>query len=92
VFTPGPNVLVVTFDQGLLAGPLNAANWFVRFSGRVMTVTSANAAGATVVLNTVVGVVQAGANVTSYSPPPFDVVAAVPLHTPAEPFSDFPVT
>ena len=92
VFTAGPNVLTVMFDQALVPGAVDVGNWFLRVSGRIWTITAADADSNRVVLGTTVGAVQAGADVVSYSPPPFDVVSALPGGDPAEAFSDFPVT
>jgi hypothetical protein len=83
--------VLVTFDKPLVAGVLNAGNWFVRVGGNSYGITSAISLIPAVLLTLGAPVLNPGPNVVSYSPPPFDVLSSGSL-VPAEAFSDFPVT
>lgn len=80
----------MTFSCDLVSGPLDPTNWFARYGGYGLTPLAANAVGSEVVMTVLSGASNPGADIVSYSPPPFDVVAAYrPI--PAVAFADFPL-
>lgn len=90
VFFP-PDVLVVTFDEALVPGVLNLANWSARIGGQRYTMGQAAAAGADVNLFLLLGPPEPGPNVVDYAAAPPDVVSLA-TGIPAAAFTDFPVT
>lgn len=82
----------VTFshDVRFLLDPKDA-NWFVRFDNVEKPVTDVSMGPVNVVVSTLGGVPDAGPNVVSYSPPPFDVVSDTLKPFPAAAFTDFPL-
>lgn len=84
--------MTITFDQPLGPDPaLDTDNWFVRLSNQAYRRDAAVAAGDAVVLTLGLAIPDPGPNVVSFSPPPFDVLAAAPSFKPAPAFSDFPL-
>ena len=85
-----PAGVLVHFDQPLLPGDTwNVANWFVRWNNQEWPVTKVTTLGAQVALDLGLAFLNLGADVVSYSPPPFDVTG---LHdNPVEAFADYPL-
>lgn len=84
-----PNCFV-TFDQVLGPGVLDNANWFVRVGNFSRGVATATVVPPSVVRLTTVGFgPDAGPDIVSYSPPPFDVIGS---GGPAVAFADYPIT
>lgn len=81
----------VQFDSDLVPGGLDAANWTIRANDTAYDVVAASANDAQVVGASNAGDENIGADVISYSPPPFDVVESV-NNLPAAAFADFPLT
>lgn len=86
-----PLTAYVTFDQFLVPGPLNAANWTVRISNNTYSFTSVTAVGAIVVLVCNVPSVSPGPDGVSYTATPADVVALA-TGSPAAAFANYPFT
>ncbi len=88
-FSAGSGVLVLTFDSALMPAMLARSNWFLRIYDQAYLILSAEAAMDSVILTGIPGMVDPGANIVSYSPPPFDVLSW--QGEAAEAFSDLPV-
>lgn len=84
--------LVVTFDRQLFPNPTpNGANWIIRHTNQLRTVTAGNAVGFTLTLTLTPGGADVGPDVVSFDPPPFDILDLLTLE-PVAAFADFPVT
>lgn len=83
----GTAIVVVTFDQALADGALDAGNWFVSTGGPA-SVTGAAVVGGVVQVQ--LNAAPLSVNTVSFAPPPFDVVAAG-SGLAAAAFSGFPV-
>lgn len=77
------------FDQALVPGVLDFANWSWRYNNVRFNATDAAALSNRVTVNGTAGAADPGANVCSFSPPPFDVTNAA--LTPAPAFADYPI-
>lgn len=94
VFTAGPpdDVVTIGFTQLLAGNPtLNLGNWFVRYANFSRGVIAADDNGASVVLTLDAGASDPGADVVTFTPPPFDVLTFGTL-APVLAFADFPIT
>lgn len=80
----------VTFDANLVPGPVNTANWFFRANSTEYDPDTAVAVQNRVQGTSTAGIENVGANVVSFSPPPFDVIENIGLK-PAAAFADFPL-
>lgn len=90
-FSSGTNLLTVTFDRTLTGAPISGANWTGRYSGQLYSgpVGPGMVAAGNRVLGTMApGIVNPGADVTHFNPPPFDVLSSFGI--PAAAFADFP--
>ena len=83
----GTSIVVVTFDQPLEDGVLDAGNWTVATGGPA-SVTGASVVGGVVQVQ--LNAVPFAVTTVSFAPPPFDVVAAG-SGLEAAAFSGFPV-
>lgn len=86
----GPFCLIY-FTCDITGEPLDAGNWFFRYGGFSYTVTAAVESSGRVRLSLSAPMLDAGPDVVSYAPPPFDVLSLGGL-VPAPAFADFPVT
>lgn len=83
--------LVVTFDQALAGGAVNAANWTACDSGNRRDCTGALVVGSEVRLTLGPPLLPCSPDGVTFAPPPFDVVSAA-SGLPAAGFADFPIT
>jgi len=90
----GAGPATVTFDQPLVPGALDPANWFLRFNNTFISPLvipgNPSAAGSTVSIIFFTAGPDPGPDVVSFSPPPNDVVSLATA-IPAAAFSDFPL-
>lgn len=85
----GSELFSITFDRPLAAGPLAAANYFMRAGNVIWGALTAGASDNQVTGSAEPGGIDVGADIISYTPPPFDVTT--PLGLPAAAFADFPL-
>jgi len=88
--TASKRIVTVTFSLPLVPGPVAPANWYTRYNNLRQECLTPVAIGSTVTYPLGATIADPGPNVVSYSPPPFDVVAASGPVAPA--FADFPLT
>jgi len=90
----GAPYATVEFDRRLTGGPISTGNWFVRVANLQKNITNVDVEGHVPrlvdVLCSVGGIPNAGPDVVSYSPPPFDLTSLTGI--PAAAFADFPIT
>ena len=87
-----PNIVLVTFDQPLVAGPLNAGNWSGEWDSFTRNGSSASASGAVVTVTTTPGTPTPLPDTIDYSAAAALRVIGLNTGIPADPFTDFPVT
>lgn len=75
----------------MTGAPWDVGNWFVRYADEVYTVGAAVESSGKVRLSVSNPIADVGADVVSFSPPPFDVVSVGGL-LPAAAFADYPIT
>jgi hypothetical protein len=90
VYDPGGPTVTVTFSCPLISRSLDATNWFVRVGNVRYGAIGASSAGDHVTLVVIADGANVGADVVSFTPPPFDVVSAVG-GVQAAAFADFPL-
>ncbi|MBA7570165.1 hypothetical protein ES708_11912 [subsurface metagenome] len=91
IWEPLPAKAIVYFTVPIKSADLSVGNWFVRHGGMEWAVTPAIASAGHVRLTLGGPMANPGADVVSFSPPPFDVVSIGGL-VPAPAFADFPLT
>lgn len=79
----------VTFDRPLQPGALDAGNWVFRANNLAWAANTGTAVGSRVMGTSTSGGIDVGADVVSFSPPPFDVLSMTAV--PAAAFADFPL-
>lgn len=95
VWAVGTMTARVTFNHPLVPSPaLNTDNWFLRFNNFSLNIVLVRivAGTPTVVRLTVSGqAINAGPDIVSFFPPPFDVVSNTAVQVAAPAFTDFPL-
>lgn len=91
VYSTGTGLLTLTFDHPLKAGTSHVGNWFVREANNRRTPLAPLVISDFTVTGTLgLPLLDLGADVVNYNPPPFDVVGLNGLRL--EDFGDFPLT
>ena len=91
VYSTGTTILTLTFDHPLKAGTSAVGNWFVRENNSRLTPLARLVISDFTVSGALgLPLLNFGADVVSYTPPPFDVVGMNGLRL--ESFADFPLT
>jgi len=86
-----PDVISITFDQGLVPGVLSGLNWTARFENQIWNAYAAGATGPGVNMALHPGLPDLGPDVVHYSAAVPDVVSLA-TGIPAPAFTHFPLT